>query len=139
MELKDVLTSLFKTKEDLATEIDGQRELVEAPGPWVINRMISLFPDCVGDVNEINTVQGIDALMQYDFLRFRLKPRTKTFTPWLKAEKPSEDVKLVMEYYKYSEEKAREAMDLLTDDQLELIRDSFFEGGVVKKRGKSKD
>lgn len=135
MELKDVLNSLFKTKEDLATEIDGQRELVDAPGPWVVNRMVSLFPDCTSDVNEINILPGIDGLMQYDFLRLRLKPRAKTFTPWLKAEKPTEDVELVMRYYDYSAEKAREALDILTEEQLEIIRATFFEGGV-KGRGR---
>lgn len=140
MELKDVMNSLYRSKEDLATEMEGMRELVDMPAMWVVNRMVSLFPDCVMDVNEINVLQGIDDLMQYDFLRFRLEKRTKTFTPWIKPDKPPEDVELVQEYYNYSTAKAIEALELLTPEQLQIIRDSYFEGGVVKeKKRKKKD
>lgn len=135
MELKDVLNSLYRTKEDLAIEIDGMRELVEAPSMWVICRMVSFFPDNVLEVNEINILPGIDETMQYDFLRLRLDKRTKTFHPWLKPDKP-EDLDIVKRYFEYSDAKAREALTLLTEEQLQQIRDSFFEGGIVSRKSK---
>ena len=135
MELKDVLNSLYRTKEDLAIELDGVRELVDAPSMWVICRMVSFFPDNVLEVNEINILPGIDETMQYDFLRLRLDKRTKTFHPWLKPDKP-EDLDIVKRYFEYSDAKAREALTLLTDEQLQQIRDSFFEGGIVSRKSK---
>lgn len=138
MELKDLVTSILKTKEDLTTHLEGARELTDAPAMWVTNRMISLFPDCVLDCNEINIVPGIDDTMQYDFLRLRLPKRTKTFTPWLKPEKSGEDVEVVQKYYQYSEMKAKEALDILSPEQLQTIRDSFLEGGIMRAKGNKK-
>ena len=132
MEPKDVLKSVFQTKEDLATTLDTSRELTDAPSMWVINRMVSMFPECVLDVNEINIIPKIDDTMQYDFLRFRLGKRTKTYSPWIKPDK-IEDLEYIKRYFQYSEEKARYALTILTPEQVTEIRDAFFEGGVVSK------
>lgn len=136
MELKEVLDSVFKTKEDLTTEIDGARELVDAPSMWVINRIVSMTPEYVFDCNDIN-IYPVDATMAFDFLRFRLpKLKRVPFNQWIKPEPVSEDVELLKRYYECSTAKALDAFRVLTPEQMEIIRHSFDEGGVEKKEKK---
>lgn len=144
LEIKDVLKSLFQTKEDLTTVVDEnallvERGLIDAPEMWVIKRIISLSPEYCNEVNEINIWGKLDETMQYDFLRHRLpKLKRAPYNPYIKPEKPTDDVKLVMEYYQYSEQKAREALELFTPEQVQIIRDQYFEGGIAEKKKKKK-
>ena len=50
------------------------------------------------------------------------------FTPWLKAKK-IKNIEYVKEYYGYSNEKAKAALDVLSDEQIKTIKDSLSKGG----------
>ena len=39
-------------------------------------------------------------------------------------------LELVKQYYNYNTDKAKAALEILTDEELEHIRQSFFKGGV---------
>ena len=56
-----------------------------------------------------------------------IRPR-KRFTKWAKAKK-IKDIEYVKEYYGYSNEKAKSALDILDDEQLETIKRSLNKGG----------
>jgi len=49
-----------------------------------------------------------------------------------KKEDDSSDIKVVMSYYNYSSDKAREIIDLLSSDDLEAIRAKSNKGGSGK-------
>lgn len=142
LEIKDLLKSVFQSKEDLATTIDDnsvvvERVLLEAPEMWVVKRIISFSPEYVNEVNDINVLPNVSETMQYDYLRFRMpKLKKAPYNPYIKPDKLTEDVKLVMEFYQYSESKARQALSILSPEQLQMIRDSYDEGGLVEKRKK---
>jgi hypothetical protein len=79
-------------------------------------------------VNEINQLPHLDKKLQFDFLLNSVRSRRR-YTPWLKANKLDnlEDVK---EYYGYSNEKAKQALDILTDEQIATIKQKLRKGGM---------
>ncbi len=88
--------------------------------PFLINRSLSYFPDCIGIVNEMNLQHHIDPEIQFSFLINMIRPRRR-FTKWTKPG-DQDDLKLVAEHYGYNMDKATQALGILSDDQLDVIR-----------------
>lgn len=129
-ELKDYLKAVNQTKEHLLDSED--EEWVKKYPPFIVNKCVAPFPDTVMLVNEINQLPHLDKKLQFDFLINSLRPR-KRFTPWLKAKK-LENLEYVKEYYGYGNEKAKTALDILTDEQISAIKKKLYKGG---KNGRS--
>ncbi len=123
----DYINSVSHTKEYLIENEADEKEYI----PFIVNRGISNFQDTIFYANEINMYPNLDKKLQYDYL-YNSLPKKKRFSKWNKK-KSSDDLALVQEYYKYSIEKARSVMPLLTEDQLEIIRKTLEQGGVQKK------
>ena len=124
-ELKDYLKAINQTKEPL---LDTEDEQWEKRYPsFIINKCIAPFPDTVMLVNEINQLHHLDKKLQFDFLINSLRPR-KGFTPWMKAKK-LKNLEYVKEYYGYNNEKARNALDILNDEQISAIKTKLNKGG----------
>ena len=124
-ELKDYLNAINYTKENLLDTDDEQWE--KKYYPFIVNKCVAPFPDTVMLVNEINQLPHLDKRLQFDFLINSLRPR-KRFTPWLKAKK-LENLEYVKEYYGYNNEKAKEALDILNDEQISAIKRKLDKGG----------
>ena len=124
-ELKDYLNAINHTKEKLLDSDDEQWE--KKYPPFIVNKCIAPFPDTIMLVNEINQRHHLDKKLQFDFLLNSLRAR-KRYTPWLKASK-SKKLEYVKEYYGYSHAKARSALEILTDSQLEYIKEKLNKGG----------
>jgi hypothetical protein len=127
-ELKDYLNAINHTKERLLDSEDEEWE--KKYPPFIVNKCVYPFQDTIMLVNEINQLPHLDKKLQFDFLLNSIRSR-KRFTPWLKANKLDnlEDVK---EYYGYSNEKAKHALDILTDEQIATIKKKLNKGGVRK-------
>lgn len=95
---------------------------------FMVNRGLSYFGDTILFANELNRLSGIPAKMQFDFLRSAIKPR-KRFSKWFKKMPDSDSVKLIMEKYGYSSEKARDVLPLIPAEELERIKQSLDKGG----------
>tara|TARA_B100000085_G_C18417651_1_gene461307 strand:- start:614 stop:865 length:252 start_codon:yes stop_codon:yes gene_type:complete len=80
--------------------------------------------------NEMNMHQSLDNKLQYDFFINIVRSR-KRFSPWDKKEKVN-DLEVVKQYYGYSNEKARQALNILTPDQLNYIKNKLNKGGKKK-------
>ena len=124
-ELKDYLKAINKTKEKLMDTNDAMWEKRYAP--FIVNKCLAPFPDTVHIVNEMNISHHLDSKLQFDFLLNSLRSRDR-FTPWLKAKK-IKNIEYVKEYYGYSNEKAKAALDVLNDEQIKTIKDSLSKGG----------
>ena len=124
-ELKDYLKAVNQTKEHLLDSEDQEWE--RKYPPFIVNKCVAPFPDTVMLVNEINQLPHVDKKLQFDFLLNSLRPR-KRFTPWLKAKK-LDNLEYVKEYYGYSNEKAKTALDILTDEQISAIKRKLYKGG----------
>lgn len=122
MELKDYLYSINQSKKDVWDE-DNHKNYP----PFVINRCLSGHLDCILHVNEMNQAHYLDKKLQYDYYINTLRPR-KRFSPWLKQSKLN-DLEAVKTYYGYSNEKARQALQVLTTSQIAEIKSLIDTGG----------
>ena len=123
-QLKDYLYSINQSKKNiLDLDLDAQKKYP----PYIVNRCLSSFTDTILFVNEMNKNSHLPNKLQYDFLLNSVKPR-KRFSPW--ARKDSIDyLDVVKEYYGYNDDKALQALRILTKDQLDNIKKSLNKGG----------
>ena len=125
MELKDWLNSINQTKQNL---IDEDPLLEKEYSPYIINRCFSGHLDSVLFANEMNRYHFLAKKLQYDFLLNSLRKK-KRFSPWLRQYK-IKDLDYVKRYYGYSNEKAQQALRILTTEQLNFIKSKFETGGT---------
>ena len=124
MELKDWLNSINYTKKNL---IDEDPSVEKEYAPYIDNKIFSGHLDSVLFANEMNQYHFLDKKMQYDFFINILRPK-KRFSPWLRKDK-IKDLDYVKRYYGYSNEKAQQALKILTKEQLNFIKSKFETGG----------
>ena len=123
-QLKDYLYSINQSKKNI---LDSDEDAVRKYPAYVVNRCLSSFTDTILFVNEMNKNSHLPNKLQYDFLLNSVKPR-KRFSPW--ARKDSIDyLDVVKEYYGYNDDKALQALRILTKDQLDHIKKLLNKGG----------
>ncbi len=125
MELKDWLNSINFTKENL---IDENPDSIKEYPPYIINKCLSGHIDCILFANEMNRYHHLDKDMQYLFYINTLRKR-KRFSPWLRKDKVK-DLECVKRYYGYSNEKASQALNILSKSQLDFIKQRLDIGGT---------
>ena len=123
-ELKDWLNSINFNKDDL-TEDD--ENIIKSYPPFIINKCLSGHLDSVLFANEMNRYHFLDKDMQYKFYLNILRKR-KRFSPWIRKDKDS-DLDIVKSYYGYSNEKAIQALKILSKEQLDYIKAKIDVGG----------
>ena len=124
MELKDWLNSINQTKENI---LDEDESLENEYPPFIINKCMSGFIETVLIANEMNIHSHLSKKMQYDFFINIVRPR-KRFSPWMRKEK-IDTLEVIKKYYGYSDEKARSALKILNNDQIEFIKQKMNTGG----------
>jgi hypothetical protein len=124
MELKDWLNSINFTKENL---MEDDPTLKKDYAPYIINRCLSAHIDCILFANEMNIHHQLDKDMQYSFYLNSLRKR-KRFSPWLRKDKVT-DLECVKSYYSYSNEKASQALKILSKEQIAFIKQRLEIGG----------
>ena len=123
---KDYLPAINHTKKNLMNSDDPMWE--KKYPAFMVNKVLSGFQDTVMLCNEMNRNHFLDRDMQFQFLLNSIRQR-KRFTPFLRASK-IKDIECVKEYYGYSNEKAKSALDILTNEQLKLIKARLYKGGI---------
>tara|TARA_B100000519_G_C14228196_1_gene431035 strand:+ start:16 stop:390 length:375 start_codon:yes stop_codon:yes gene_type:complete len=96
--------------------------------PFITNRSLSQFIDCILLANEMNQRHHIDNKLQYDYLINRIRPR-KRFKKWDKKQ-DNENIQLIKDYYSCNNDKARTTLSLLSEQHLNIIRQKLNKGGV---------
>ena len=125
MELKDWLKSINETKTNL---VDNDSTIETKYPSYIVNRCMSGQIDTLMFANEMNINNHLDNKLQYDFLLYTLRKK-KRFSPWIRKEELS-NLELIKKHYKYSDEKAKQVLPLLNDDQLNIIRQRLDTGGL---------
>jgi len=129
MELfKDIIPALLQTKKRVITS-ENEKEYV----PFIINRSLSLHADCIFVANQLNIMYDVDHLLQNDYGLNTIRAWKRPFQKWQKLES-NDNLELVKEYYGYSAEKAKDALKLLTDTQIDAIKKRLDKGGIYDKR-----
>ena len=108
--------------------MDGDDEFWEKKYPaYIVNKALSAFPDTIVYVNEMNRLCHLDKRLQFQFFLNSIRPK-KRFSKWLRSTK-IKNLEYVKVYYGYSNEKAKQALDILDDAQIEYIKRIINRGG----------
>lgn len=121
----DYVNSILQKKTQLI--VDDETE--DAYVPFLTNRSLSYHNDCIMFANEMNRRHHLDKKMQFDFLLNTIRGKKRQFAKWVKPEKET-DLQTVKQFYHYSDQKAREALRLLTDGQIQSMRERMEIGGT---------
>ena len=124
-ELKDWLNSINQTKKNL---IDEDPSIEKDYPPYIINRCFSGHLDAVLFANEMNIYSFLPKKMQYDFFINTLRTKRR-FSPWIRKDLV-DNLDCVKRYYGYSNEKAKQALKILSKEQLDFIKSKFEIGGT---------
>ena len=122
----EIVKAVTHTKENLMVDVHAEKGYA----PYMVNRALSFFADTVFQANEMNRYYHLDNKLQFDYLLNNIRTR-KRWSQWLKPEK-NDNINIVKEYYEFSNEKAKNAMEILSVDQLEYIKQKLDIGGVEK-------
>ena len=125
LKLKDFLGSINHDKKALLDKDENDPRLYK---PFVVNRCLSYFPDTIFHANEMNCAPWLDNKIQFDFHRLGIRKK-KRFSPWLKKE-AEENIALIQAVYGYTESKAREVLNILSEQDLKQIKKSLDIGGT---------
>jgi hypothetical protein len=123
---KETIPSILKTKKAVISS-ENEGDYV----PFVVNKALSFHRDCALFANEMNKLPNTDRLLQYHYLLHRIRGYHRPFQKWHKRE-AIDNMDAVKEYYDYSNEKAKDALTILTDEQVRNIKSSLDKGGLKK-------
>tara|TARA_R110000822_G_scaffold138354_1_gene275926 strand:+ start:36 stop:425 length:390 start_codon:yes stop_codon:yes gene_type:complete len=124
----DFVNDINFGKKDIMVDSDNPELAESTYNPFLTNRALSYFPDTIQFANMMNKNSHIDNMLQYSFLLNIIRKR-KRFSKWFK--KNDDDVlQMVIDYYGYSVNKAKEALKILNDEQIEFIREKLIKGGM---------
>lgn len=125
-ELKDYLKAINESKENLLDTNDITWE--KKYPPYVINRCMSMFYDTVMHSNEMNGLHFLPKRMQFHYFINSIRKKRRFGGKWLSQTK-LKNLELIKEYYGYSNSKAKEALNILSKNQIENIKIKLTKGG----------
>ena len=120
----DFVNAIHYSKEQMIVDEWSEKQY----NPFIVNKTLSFAMDTVIQANEMNSRPHLEKKLQFDFLINSVRPR-KRYTKWIKAEKAN-NIELIKRYYKYNTEKAYQVVSLLSDEQLNTIKEKMFTGGL---------
>ena len=118
---------ILQGKKQLIVDESTENEYV----PFMVNRALSYHKDCVLYANEMNRRHQLDNKLQNDYLLNTIRAKKRPFNKWIKPEK-SEDIACIKSFYGFSDAKARDALRLLTDKQIQELKEKTDKGGLGK-------
>jgi hypothetical protein len=118
---------ILQGKKQLIVDESTEAEYV----PFMVNRALSYHKDCVLYANEMNRRHQLDKKLQNDFLLNTIRAKKRPFNKWIKPEK-SDDIACIKSFYGFSDAKARDALRLLTDKQIQELKEKTDKGGLGK-------
>lgn len=124
---KEIIPSILQTKKSVIHDDLDRKDYK----PFLVNRALSFHKDCILYANQMNLHPGIDNDMQYHYFLNTIRPMKRKFEPWQKSE-VNKDIDSIKLYFGYSNEKAKEALRILNDEQIADIRAKTTKGGVKK-------
>lgn len=125
---KDIIPSILQHKQDV---LDNEKDYV----PYIVNRALSLHYDCIMLVDQMNMYPGLDNKLQYHFYLNRIRAYKRPYQKWHKKE-TIDNLDAIKEYYKCSNEKAKEIISILSQEQLDEIKQKTDKGGLDHARTK---
>lgn len=123
----EILNSLNMSKKDIWQDSE---EVEKTYSPFVINMMMARSISSIQYANEVNRFQEITKEQHYQYMLHGV-PKEKRFNKGFKLDKVDVDVlKYIKEWYEYSDKKATEALELLSEEEIQYIIDMMNTGGT---------
>ena len=123
----DYVNSILQNKKNLIVD-----ELTEKDyQAFLVNRTLSYHKDCILYANEMNRRHLADKKLQYDFLLNTIRSQKRPFAKWVKSEK-SDNLECIKQVFGLSDQKARDAMRLLSNEQIQQLKEQTDTGGLRK-------
>ncbi len=122
----DYLNAINTSKKDIMVDDIAEKDY----NAFMVNRGLSYFADTVLMANEMNVNHHLDSRLQFDFL-INIVKKKKRFSKWLKANE-IENLRVIKEYYGYSDEKAKSVLSLFNDEDINELKNRIYKGGKRK-------
>lgn len=124
---KEVIPAILDNKKNvLQNEYD-----VKKYDAFIVNKALSFHIDCILHANEMNMNHQLDNDLQFQYYLNTIRSMKRKYQPWQKAE-VNKDLEPIKEYFGFSNEKAKQALRVLNDEQITLIKEKTNKGGVKK-------
>ena len=123
----DYVNSVLQNKRNLIVDELTEKEYQ----PFLVNRTLSYHKDCVMYANEMNRRHLLDKKLQYDFFINTIRSQKRPFAKWVKVEK-SDDLECIKQIFGFSNQKARDALRLLSNEQIQKLKEQTDTGGLRK-------
>jgi hypothetical protein len=121
----DFVNSITHNKKDLFAEEPEQSEKDYAP--FIVNKALALYPDCLFYANEMNRLHHLDADLQFRYYLNSIRPM-KRYAKWVKR-MDDDNLDVVKRYYGYNNKKAKQALSILSSSELNTIKQIIKKGG----------
>ena len=122
----DFIKAINESKDVMKNDPFAEKDYI----PFLVNRGLSFFQDTILQVNEMNRNHFLDNKLQFDFLINNIRSR-KRWSKWLKPDK-IDNLELVKTYFGFGNEKAKEALEVLSNEDIKEIKSKLAKGGVEK-------
>lgn len=123
----DYATAILQNKKQLIVDDITEKEY----NPFLINRALSQHKDCVVFANEMNSRHYLEKKLQFDFLLNTIRSMKRPVAKWAKAEK-NDDLECIKLAYGLSDSKARDALRLLSKEEIQKLKQETLTGGLGK-------
>ena len=123
----DYVNSILQNKTQMMVDDATEAAYVS----FLVNRSLSYHMDTIAFANEMNRRHFIDKKMQFDFLLNTVRSKKRPFAKWAKPEK-NDDLSCIKQVYGFSDSKARDALRLLSDEQIQELKEKTDIGGLRK-------
>ena len=119
----EYVTAINYSKQNMIVDDETEKGYL----PYMTNRSLSYFQDTVAVANAMNQYHILEKKLQFDFL-INIVRKRKRFSKWIKPEVVT-DLEVVKEYYGYSNEKAKQALSVLSTEDLTELSKRMYKGG----------
>ena len=118
---------LFEKNYSLIDEPDFEREY----NPFFINRSLSYHRETIEYAVKMNRASLLPKKYQFLYL-INIVRKKKLFAKFARKSggQKFDDLKLIQEFFQYNSKRAAEALSILTNEQIELIRERSLKGGI---------
>lgn len=110
---KEIIPSIFQGKFPI---LEDEKDY----NAFIVNKALAMHMDTILYANEMNMYPYADKKLQYDYLFHVVRKRKRPFIPWDKKDK-DDPLKVIMEYFNCSPQKAKDTINILTKEQIKEI------------------
>ena len=128
MNLSDFLNSINQSKKNLMAEDENCQKLYV---PYVTNIIFSNFSDTIFHANFMNKLSHLSKRMQYEYYLYAVSKK-KRYSNSKKLDEDTKTIENICIYYNYSEKKAKEALNILSKEQIDHINNSINSSENIK-------